>query len=317
MKKIGVAVIGAGYWGKKHVDEYSKMSSVDIKMVCDKVQDNLKFCKENYGIKDVSTDYRDVIKRKDIDAVSVCTPNETHYQICKDMINAGKHVLVEKPMTLSSKEAHELVELAKKKNVILFVGHIFRFNNALDKIRKLIRENFFGKIFLMKLKWTNYNPPFPNRDVIFDLAPHMFDIINYLTDRWPKTVFCMAKPYRRERLEEAAYILCEMGDNTIANIEINWLESPKKREITIIGMNRSAKINAVSQEIKIYESGYEYDLDVDRNNTIRSELIHFVNAINSVDKKHINSGEIGAKTIELIELCKKSIQERRIIDVGK
>ena len=113
------------------------LDGVNLAMVCDLDEKNLKFCKDKYGIPHVTTDYKEVLESPDIDAVSICTSNETHYQICKDAFEAGKHALVEKPVTLNSKKAMELVELAKKKKLVFAVGHIFRFNNALAKIKEL------------------------------------------------------------------------------------------------------------------------------------------------------------------------------------
>ena len=178
MAKFNVGVIGAGYWGRKIVDEYSKIDEVHILGVSDLDDKNLAFCAERYGVKNGYKEYELLLAQKDLHAVNICTPNSMHYRITKDALEAGKHVLVEKPITLTSKEGRELVELAQKKKLTLSVGHIFRFNAALTEIKRLIDERYFGKIFLMELNWLNLEKAFPDRDVLFDLAPHMFDIQN-------------------------------------------------------------------------------------------------------------------------------------------
>ena len=156
MDRFNVGVIGVGYWGKKIVDEYSKIENVTILGVADPDEKMLAFAKERYGIKGTYKDYKELLAVPDLHAVNVCTPNAMHYQVCKDALEAGKHVLVEKPITLNSKEGKELVELAQKKGLMLSVGHIFRFNNALAEVRRLIKEEkFFGKLFLLELNWTN------------------------------------------------------------------------------------------------------------------------------------------------------------------
>ena len=314
MKKVNVGVIGAGYWGKKHVHEYQWLDGVNLAMVCDLDEKNLKFCKDKYGIPHVTTDYKEVLESPDIDAVSICTSNETHYQICKDAFEAGKHALVEKPVTLNSKKARELVKLAEKKKLVFAVGHIFRFNNALAKIKELINKGFFQDIFFIKLQWTMLMPPIENRDILFDLAPHSFDILNYLLDAWPEKVTCTAKAYRRNELEEMAYIINEFDNDVIAHVEISWLIPGKVREVFIAGRNRYARINAVAQEVIVYESDYEYSLNIQRNNTIQDELADFRECIEK-GRTGTNSGEIGAKTIEMIEAAKRSLQEERTIRI--
>ena len=135
------------------------MKDVELSWVSDLSEENLEFCKKNFSVKNVSNDYNDVLS-SDVEAVSICTSNETHYQVCKDALNAGKNVLVEKPLTLQSEKAFELVNLAKQKNKLLAVGHIYRYNNAINEVKKLIKKNFFGKLYYLRLQWTiQWMPP--------------------------------------------------------------------------------------------------------------------------------------------------------------
>ena len=307
MAKFEVGVLGVGYWGRKIVEELTAIQNVKVRAVSDLSDKNLEYAKDRYGVETLMHDYRDVLAIHEIVAVNVCLPNSLHFQACKEALEAGKHVLVEKPMTLTSEEGKELVELAKKKGLTLSVGHIYRFNNALAEVRRLVKEKFFGRVFLLEMEWTNLEKPFSDRDVIMDLAPHYFDIINYLLDEWPVKVTCVAKPFRRKELEETAYIISEMGSGTVSHATLSWLSPKKVRQISVIGENRSAYIDAVAQEITIYESGYTYKLGVERNNTIRTELIHFLQSIGDPMTETRNSGTIGLRTVELIERTKESL----------
>ncbi len=311
MRSINVAVLGAGYWGKKIVDEYSNIPSVCLKAVSDLKMENLDFCRSRYAVEDIYDDYRAVLEDDTIAAVNVCLPNQLHYQVCSEALKAGKHVLVEKPMTLTSTDGWKLVEQAQNGNLTLSVGHIYRFNNAMLEIRRLIEQNFFGRIFLMNFEWKNLERPFADRDVIADLSPHYFDIVNFLLDDWPQRITSIGKPFRRKENEEAAYIISEMEKGTIAHADINWLSPRKVRQIEIVGEKRSVIIDAVAQEATIYESGYTYRLGIERNNTIRTELIHFLQSIGDPLTETRNSGAIGVKTIEMIESAKRSMSEGR------
>jgi len=316
MAKFNVGIIGVGYWGKKIVDEFTKVEEAHVVGVSDLDEKNLAYCAERYGIKNGFSDYKQLLAVKDLDAVTVSTPNAMHYRICKDALEAGKHVLVEKPITLVSKEGKELVDLAQKKRLTLSVGHIFRFNNALAEVRRLIKEEkFFGKIFLMEQNWTNLEKAFPDRDVLFDLAPHMFDIQNYLLEQWPVEISCVGGPFRRTEGEETAYVISKYKDGVIAIANISWLVPRKTRQVVLVGENRSAVIDAVGQEVVVHESGYTYKLHVERNNTIRDELVHFVKSIQDPQTETRNSGTIGVKTVELIEAAKRSMAEKKAIKV--
>ena len=316
MAKFNVGVIGVGYWGKKIVDEFTKVENVNVVGVSDLDDKNLAFCNERYGIHSGYKDYHQLLERGEIQAVSVSAPNAMHYRICMDALNAGKHVLVEKPITLDSKEGRELVDLAERKRLMLSVGHIFRFNNALAEIRRLIKEEkFFGKLFLMEQNWTNLEKAFPDRDVLFDLAPHMFDIQNYLLGSWPVEISCVGGPFRRKEGEETAYVLTKFKDGVIAMANISWLVPRKTRQVVLVGENRSALIDAVGQEVTVFESGYTYKLGIERNNTIRDELVHFIESIKDPMKETRNSGVVGVKTVELIEAAKKSMAEKKAIKV--
>ena len=314
MAKFNVGVIGVGYWGKKIVDEYSKIENVSIHGVADPDEKVLTFCQERYGVKSTYANYKDLLAVKDLHAVNVCTPNQLHFQTCKDALEAGKHVLVEKPITLNSKDGKELVELAQKKGLMLSVGHIFRFNNALAEVRRLIKEEkFFGRLFLMELNWVNLEKAFPDRDVLFDLAPHMFDIQNYLLGQWPESICCESGAFRRKAGEETAYIAARFKDGLISMSNISWLVPRKTRQIVLVGETRSAVIDAVAQEVTIYESGYTYKIGIEKNNTIKDELVHFIKSIGDPQTETRNSGTIGVKTIELIEAAKKSMVEGKSV----
>ncbi len=315
MAKIEVGVLGVGYWGRKIVEELTAIQNVKVRAVSDLSDKNLDYAKDRYGVETLVHDYHDVLNIKEIVAVNICLPNSLHFPACKDALEAGKHVLVEKPMTLTSAEAKELVELAKKKGLTLSVGHIYRFNNALAEVRRLVKEKFFGRVFLLEMEWTNLEQPFADRDVIVDLAPHYFDIINYLLDEWPTKVTCVAKPFRRKEQQETAYIISEMKSGTMSHATLSWLSPKKVRQISLIGENRSAYIDAVAQEITIYESGYTYKLGVERNNTIKTELLHFLQSIGDPLTETRNSGTVGLRTVELIEKSKQSFANGCSIEV--
>lgn len=321
-RSINVAVIGAGYWGRKVVCEYLQLARndprVNLSMVCDLEDQNLAYCRDVFGIpsKSLTKDYSGVLESEDVHTAHICTPNETHYQICKDCLETGKHVLLEKPMTLNSRCAYDLVELSASAGLILQIGYIYRFNNAINKVRRLVTEGFFGDLYYLKLRWTTLLTPPPKRDIIFDLASHPVDILNYLTGEWPVKVFCTAGAYRRNNLEEVAHITSSFSNNLIAQIEISWLQPGKTRKMSIVGSKRCAVVDCLNQTIQVHENITEdlQDIKVSRNNTILTEVSHFARCIR--DRKNpVNSGLIGARGVSVLECMRRSSDERRVLRV--
>lgn len=320
---IKVGVIGSGYWGKKVINEYYLLSQKEpyVKLigVCDALDSALDGYREKLGIPLITTEYLKLLHSSEIDAVHICTPNETHYQICRDALKVGKHVLVEKPMTLSTEKAYELVDLAEKKGLVLSVGHIFRFNNALFELRKRIKEGYFGDICHLRLQWTVLMEPPKGRDIITDLAPHPFDIINYLLDDWPVKLRCVAHS-RTKDVDDLAYVDLELSQGVTAHVELSWQLPGKTRRVSILGSERIADCDCLNQKVSIYEDDSSFELDIDVNNTIETELRHFIDSVNNNGLENgfkiENSGILGAKIVELLELCKRSHKEKNWIDVS-
>jgi predicted dehydrogenase len=313
---FNVAVIGAGYWGKKVISEYLHLAKadnkVDLSMVCDVKDENLGYCREKFDVskEKLKLSHREVFNSRSVDAVHICTPNETHHEICKQALLAGKHVLLEKPMAMCAKHAWELVGLAEHKGLILQVGHIFRFSNALKTVRDLVTQDYFGTLYYLKLQWTTLMSSPLGRDIIFDLGPHPVDILNYVLKRWPSKVTCKARAYRRKLLEELAYFTLEFDTDLIAHVELSWLQPGKVRRLDVIGSERSAMIDCLDQSIQIHENGDgdAFSLDVVRNNTILDEVDHFAQSVMSGENSS-NPGDIGATNTAVLEALKRSLEE--------
>jgi predicted dehydrogenase len=220
-------------------------------------------------------------------------------------------------MALNAKSAWELVGTAEHKHLILQVGHIFRFNNALRTVRDLITENYLGELYYLKLEWTTLSPSPVNRDIIFDLGPHPIDILNFLLNRWPVRATCKAEAYRRESLEELAYFTLEFEKKLMAHVELSWLQPGKKREVIVVGSERSMVVDCLNQTVGVYENadGDKFALQTTANNTILDELAHFASSV-SINKNGRNSGSVGAKNVAVLESLKRSLAQRRTVTVN-
>ena len=324
VSQINIAVIGAGYWGYKLIKEYLSLSKnrqeVKLAGVVDISKQRLKQIAKELNLPKtiLYTNIDQILTNNNIDAVHIATPNETHYQIATKSLQAGKHVLLEKPMTLSSREAFKLAREAEQKNQILLIGHIYRFNHAVTKTRKLLKKDIIGKPRYIEIRWTTNMPPPPNRDIIFDLAPHPIDIINYLFDDWPTRVYALAKSYIRKTpgKEETAFILAELPEEQMISIALSWIHpGPKTRTYTIVGEKGTIHVNALTQQITIFdENNNPKQIPVNVNNTIKSMINHFINCITNNDAPE-NSALIGAITVTILEAMTKSLKQKTPIEI--
>jgi len=337
MQDFNIAVIGAGYWGRKHVDELSKSTVARLSAVADPSEASRKFCEEKYGVATFA-DYREMLADQKISAVSICTNNELHFQVAKDALEAGKHVLVEKPLTTDAITSQQLISIAKGRGLVLCVGHLFRFNNAVMKLRQLFREGFFGKPYFMKIEWTNHNGPVPGRSILMDLGPHAFDIPHFITGWWPKKSIYFGSHFRRGELEETTFLESDFGNGFYMYGELSWLVPGKKRQVLIAGEKGyawadCASQKALAQEVKIPSGplcgaqkqaaakkpsdgelanlagmlGEPYDLGVKPNNALAEELESFVlDCKGKGARESENSGEIGLRALEALLACRKA-----------
>lgn len=316
--KANLAVIGAGYWGTKVIREYLALSKkrpeVNLVGIVDISRERLMALARELSLPQnmLFTHPQRVIERQDINAVHIATPNETHYPLASEMLNSGKHVLLEKPMTLTSREAFKLARLAEVNGLILLVGHIFRFNNALSKAKELLKEGTIGRPYYTKLQWTTLMPLPENRDIIFDLAPHPVDIINYLFEEQPTQVYTCARSYIRGKqgLEEMAFITLTIPEDITGLIMLSWMEhGPKIRNVSITGSKGTIYVDALGQKVKLYNNqNLRKEIQVIPNNTIEDMINHFADSI-LFNESPSNSALIGALTVTILEAMVESLRK--------
>jgi len=300
--KIGI--IGIGRWGTKVAREYLALMNegvIDSVILCD--ADNLKL-KQFTNEVVACTQLNEVIQKAD--GIHICTPNYTHYEIAKKALKSDIHVLVEKPMTTDHNQAYELVELATAENLILQVGHIYRFANVIRKIRELYDSNYFGEVYYFNLTWTHLMPYMEGVDILWDLLPHPLDILNFITRKWPKEFVGVGRAFRRNKLNEAVSLQAIYDDGVIASIHLSWLSPIRRRVLEVVGSKRSALVECVKQEIKIYEDDKDEMLRVEVNNTIKDEALNFIRAIET-GKNNFNPSIVGARNVEMIEKAINSL----------
>lgn len=299
-----VGVIGVGYWGIKHVDEYIQLGH-DV-IICDKSQEKIQNCKERFDTVEVKN-LETILNDKEVTCVSICTPNDTHYDIASKCLIAKKHVFLEKPISTNIEDASKLIELSEKNNIILQVGHIYRFNNSVQKARELINNFELGHIYSVNFSWTNFEPVFNDKGIILDLGIHPVDIIDNIFCGDYENIKCRGWGFRQKNTEFAIInykLITSENKSIFVNIELSWLNPIRKREMIVIGSEKTLQVDCVNQKISLIDNISKdiEEIPITANNTIRDELEFFINS--SKKNQYISApypnGSIAKHILEIV-----------------
>lgn len=253
-KKLRVAVIGVGSMGKNHARVYSELPEVELVAVADA---NLALA-ENIGGQFSARaydDYRRMLETERPDAVSIVVPTALHEVVAMDAMQAGAHVLVEKPIAASLEEGRRMIARARELNRKLMVGHIVRFNPAIQALKARLQNGELGRIFQIVCRRTG---PFPARirdvGVVIDLAPHDLDLMRFLTGLDPLRLFAETEQRIHTDHEDLVLGLLRFPDSVTGMLEINWLTPTKVREVVVLGECGMFRVDDLTQDLYFYEN---------------------------------------------------------------
>ncbi len=325
MLKVGV--IGYGYWGPNIVRNFNSTESACVAAVCDRNRGALARAVKNCPGVAATTESRDIVTSPDIDIVTVITPVSTHYELARAALLNGKHVFVEKPFTSTAAQAEELIGLAERKRLKIMVDHTFLFTSAVRKMKEIIDDGVLGDLYYYDSTRVNLGLFQHDVNVIWDLSPHDFSIMDYLIGEKPVGVSASGRAHINAK-EDIAYIMVYFPNNIIAHFNVNWL-SPVKLRTTLIGGEKKMLVwndMDADEKIKVYDRGVDittreglYDLlvsyrsgdmwapKVDQGEALRIETEYFIDCILN-DQRPFNDGEAGLRVVRMLEACDESLR---------
>lgn len=314
MKKLGVAVIGTGFWGKNHARVYKELNSTELIAVCDVNPQRVKSIANQFNVKAYMNTSK-LLKNKKIDAVSICTWSTKLAKEAKKSLKMKKHVLVEKPMATNSKQAKNLIETANENSVCLAVGFLMRFIPGLKRIKEAVTNNEIGDIVCATAKRVSQWPErIGDVGVVKDTAIHDIDIMKYITDEDPIGVYAKTGNMKHRKFEDYAQIMLSYKDGKSAFIESNWLTPYKTRELVVTGSEAIMKLDYITQELLIEKQKKTIQPKYKFKEPLKLELEHFVNCINKKENPII-SGLDGLKALKIAEAALKSSIKGRVINL--
>ena len=327
MTAIRIGTIGYGYWGPNLARNFYELPGSDLVAIIDRKEDQLERARSKYPEVVLKKNYKELFDMG-LDAIVISTPPKTHFQIAKDCLLNGLHVLVEKPMVLNSCDAEELIELANVKGLTLMVGHIFEYNSAVLEMKKYIDRKELGDVFYIDTARLNLGLFQRDSNVLWDLAPHDISTLLYLLEQVPDSVSAHGMACVTEGVHDLAYLNLVFPNNLMAYIHVSWLDPSKVRRITVVGSKKMAVYNDLGAEgkIKIYDKGvdpeytdtfgefqYAYrtgDITIPSfrfAEPLREECQHFLDCI--VNRTEPRSSSLdGLRVIKILEAAERSIK---------
>jgi predicted dehydrogenase len=328
---IGIAIIGYGYWGPNLARNFAETEGASLAMVCDADARRLALAQKRFPALVCAADFDEALRNPDVNAVAIATPVHTHYELAKRAIKAGKHVLVEKPMTSRVDQAEELVALAEKNGVVLMVDHVFVYSPPVLKMKEMVAQGRLGKLFFIDSVRINLGLFQRDVNVVWDLAPHDLSIVDFLVDRLPVSLSAYGTTHANHDIEDVAYLNLDYGDGLIANFHVNWLSPVKVRQMIVGGSERSLIYNDlhVDEKIKVYDRGIDVGEDPEQrhkamisyrsgdvwspNLATREPLSrmaeHFVDCIKS-GQQPISNGKTGVRIVKILDAAQRSIKSQ-------
>lgn len=310
MTEQKIAVLGCGLWGRNIVRNFYNLNALG--MVCDLDDDNLAKVREQYPEVKTTKDFHDILNSKEITGVVVVTPSHTHFKFVKAMLEAGKHVYVEKPISTVAQEARDLTDLADSKGLVLMVGHLLLYHPAVNRLKMLVEEGVLGDIVYAQSDRLNINYFKNDRSVMWDLAPHDVSMISYVLGKNPKRVIsAIGCSSDGNDIMDITHIGIQMEGGAIAHITDSWITPKKHVQLLVRGTKATAILDDTLAEHKLtiydnYKAGTIENVHLDylEIEPLKLECQHFISCCET-GKKARSDGENGFIVVSILEEAEK------------
>ncbi|MEE2708966.1 MAG: Gfo/Idh/MocA family oxidoreductase [Gemmatimonadota bacterium] len=332
---IQIGVIGTGYWGKNLVRVFDEMPEANLYACCDASESRLRQVQKSYPDIRLFTSTEAMVEDDEVEAVAIATPSPTHFEVAKSALEAGKHVYVEKPLTLRSDDAEALVSLARKNERQIMVGHLLLYHPAVTTIKGLIASGELGDIYYVYAQRLNLGIVRKDENAWWSLAPHDISMVLYMFDSVPNAVSARGEGYLRHDNQDVVFANLGYSDRRMGQIHVSWLDPHKMRKITVVGSRKMVVFDDMepTEKIRIYDKGVDVTLgyesygdaitlrkgdihipQIDMAEPLKRECEHFISCINN-KRDPLTDGRSGYDVVRVLEAGQQSL-DRGGIPVG-
>ena len=258
-RKVGIAQVGVGYWGKNLLRNFNALPEAEILHVCDENEDILGTVKKQYEHLPTTSNFDDVLADRDVEAVVIATQTPLHYTFARAALKAGKHVFVEKPMTQRVEEAEELVHLAEANGRHLMVGHLLMYHPAFTYVEDLIKAGELGDIRYLYSVRVNLGIIRQKENALESLAPHDLSLALLFLGSPPVAVSATGQAFLQDHIEDVAFATIFFEEGKLAHLHTSWLDPHKIRKVTVVGSKKMAVVDDMesTEKVRLYDKGVD------------------------------------------------------------
>jgi UDP-N-acetylglucosamine 3-dehydrogenase len=312
MKNTRLAVVGAGAWGKNHIRVFSELSEASLVAIVDRDVERAKVYANKFNTNYYKT-IQEMLKREEVDAVTICTPTVTHTDLALEIIAAGKHLLIEKPMSDTVQQAKRIIDAANASDLVLMIGFVERFNPSVQTAAEVIDKGDLGELVLGSAR--RLGPFVPGRvgdiGIVKDLAIHDIDIARFLVKQEATSVYAITGSLYH-KYEDHTNIVIRFDDKPSFFLECNWLTPHKQRVLNITGSKGVLALDYISQEVTLGTSQWVQKSTSKWDEPLKRELKHFVKCV-SEEKEPITTGADGLEALRIAEAALRSAKTKRVV----
>src|SRR6266568_448565 len=322
--KIKVAVVGVGYWGRNIVRNFHELGA--LALLCDADRSIEEGCRHEYESVRFCRDFSVVLSDPSIAAVALATPAATHYEMAKAALEAGKDVLVEKPLAIDVKQGEDLVELAASKRRILMVGHILRYHPAVLKLQELIQEGALGQINYLYSNRLNIGKIRTEENILWSFAPHDISVMLALLNESPTRVYSQGGAYLSRDVSDVTLSHFEFPSGVQAHIFVSWLHPFKEQRLVVVGSEKMAIFDDTAEhKLVLYPHKVEWRnrmpaavkakgeiVDLEDREPLRAECQHFLDCVESRTSP-VSNGEEGLRVLRVLDACQRALHNGGIV----
>jgi len=337
MSNIRVAIVGCGYWGQNLLRNFAELDQAEVTVVCDFEPRALTRAKKRYPSIEICQNYADVLTNERVDAVVLATPVSSHYPYARQALQAGKHVLVEKPLAQSSRQVMDLIRTAEAAGKVLMVDHTFLYTGAVRQMKSLVESGEIGQLLYFDSVRISLGLVQSDINVLWDLGPHDLSIMDYLCEREAVAISATGVKHLNTPYENIAYVTVQFEDNFIAHFHLNWMAPVKVRRTLVGGSKKMIVYDDMenSEKVKVYDKGIVQNHDPEkrerlltgyRNGDMLAPRLDTTEALRLMAQDFVTSilqkraplsdGYSGYRVVRLLEAAQRSIEQNgRLIEL--
>jgi predicted dehydrogenase len=323
---VRIGVVGLGYWGPNLARNFDRIPSAELRWICDGREEARQRFALQFPDARVASDVDELLGDPDLEAIAITTPVPTHAELALRVIEAGKHVFVEKPLAQSLEDAERVQQAADEAGVTLMVGHLLEYHPGLEKLKAIADSGDLGEIHYIYGNRLNLGKLRADENALWSLGAHDVSVVLRLAGEEPYDVRAVGESYMRDGVEDVVFCYLRFPSGLAAHLHLSWLDPHKERRFTVVGSKKMATFDDMELERKltVYDKGFDQDFDsygeyiarsgdvwspkVSNEEPLRIECEHFTNAVRTGTRPR-SDGNAGVRVVRVLQGLQGSLEQ--------